>query len=80
MTYLVSDKDTPYTKFMAETLDEFAKHDIKGLAVVALVDGNYELTGYWNMDLRDKLQAESAVRFDVLDAFLLSNSGRYCED
>ena len=80
MVYLVSDKSTDYTKFLAETIEEFTKHNIKGIAIVGITDSNYELTGYWNMKLRDKLQAENAVRFDAFDDFLKSNSGRYCND
>ena len=80
MVYLVSDKSTDYAKFLAETIDEFAKHDIKGIAIVGITNDTYELTGYWNMKLRDKLQAENAVRFDTFDDFLKSNSGRYCND
>lgn len=79
MVYLVSDKPSEYAEFLAETLQEFEKHDIQGIAVVGITSSDYELTGYWNMGLRDKLQAENAIRFDAFDVFLKSNAGRYCQ-
>jgi hypothetical protein len=78
MIVIIGDKDQPYTQFMAEAVDELSKYAVQGLALVALIDDHYDLTAYWNMDLRQKLQAESALRFDVLDTFLKANPGRYC--
>lgn len=73
---IFSDNNEEYTDFIAKALAEFQEHKIHGIAIVALADGE-ALTGYWNMNLKDKLQAESEVRFDSIDQFMLSNKERY---
>jgi hypothetical protein len=78
MTFLVSDKNTDYDAFVAETTEFLKEHNVRGIALVALTDDGEALTAYWNMSLRDKLQAENEIRFDALDTFLLNNAGRYC--
>ncbi len=80
MVFLISDKNTEYAQFLAKTLEELDKHEVQGIAIVALINGHEELTGYWNMDLRNKLQAETAIRFDAFDTFLLANKERYFEE
>lgn len=53
---------------MAKALSTFEDYNIKGIAIVALAD-NENLTGYWHMDLGNKITAETEIRFDVLDEF-----------
>ena len=80
MTIIISDKQQQeYAGFMAETLSLFENHDIKGVAIVALTDEE-TLTGYWNMCLKDKSIAESEIRYDVIDSFLLVNKDRYLRE
>lgn len=80
MTMIVMDSNQPYTEFITQSLDELSKHSVNGIALVALVDDSYELTSYWNMTLRNKLQAENALRFDSMDEFILANRERYLEE
>lgn len=78
MNIILSDKNPDYTSFISEALNAFEKYNVKGIAIVAITDTE-NLTGYWNMDLRDKLTAENEIRFDVLDEFIKNNSDRYFE-
>ena len=78
MNLIISNRNQDYQKFIAEALNTFEDYNIKGLAIVALTD-NENLTGYWNMELKDKLTAENEIRFDVLDDFITVNKDRYFE-
>lgn len=78
--FLISDKNIEYQQFIAETVEALANYEVEGIAIVALTKDSQALTGYWNMNLRDKLQAEAEIRFDSIDAFLQANAGRYCGD
>lgn len=79
MNVIISNKKQDYTKFIAEALNEFEKHNVKSIAIVALCE-NDNLIAYWNMDLHDKLTAENELRFDVIDEFLQVNKDRYFEE
>lgn len=80
MVTIISDKQQEeYTGFITETLNTFQNHNIRGIAIVALTDDE-TLTGYWNMNLRDKATAENEIRYDVLDEFILNNKDRYAEN
>jgi len=76
---IVSDKQNqPYTEFIAGALEALEGQDVTGIAIVALCKGE-AMTGYWNMSLRDKAQAETEIRYDTIDQFLLVNKERYLE-
>ena len=77
MTIIIEDSSKDYTEFIAKTLDALSRAQVAGIALVALINDTEELTAYWNMGLRDKLQAENALRFDAFDTFLLNNVDRY---
>lgn len=80
MVVIISDKQQQeYTGFMAETLTLFEQENIKGIAIVALTD-NETLTGYWNMNLKDKATAENEIRYDVIDQLIMANKDRYFEE
>lgn len=80
MNVIISDKKQQgYEGFIAETLNTFEQYNIKGIAVVALTDTE-TLTGYWNMSLKDKVTAETEIRYDVLDSFIMANKDRYFND
>lgn len=79
MVYLISDNNAEYTQFMAETIETMSGYKVKGIAVVILTE-EQTLTGYWNMSLKDKCQAEAEIRFDTMDAFILANRDRYIDD
>lgn len=76
MIFIMSDKQQDYQAFMAETLQTLADYNIRGVAIVALTDDE-TLTGYWNMSLRDKSQAETEIRCDVIDGLIMANKDRY---
>lgn len=76
MIVIISNKSQKYTDFISEGLNELEKHNVKGIALVAICDDE-NLTGYWNMNLHKKLTAENEIRFDVMDTFLKANKDRY---
>lgn len=76
MTIITSTKQEEYHKFIAETLSSFEEYKIKGIAIVALTDKE-TLTGYWNMDLNQRAEAETAIRYDVIDGLIMANRERY---
>lgn len=78
MNIIISSKDKDYNGFMRETLDELEQHKVKGIALVALLE-DHHMSGYWNMDLYDILEAENVMRFEALDRFILANRERYVE-
>ncbi len=81
MVVIISDKkQSEYADFVAETLEMLSEHKIKGLAVVALCESGENLTGYWNMSLRDKATAETEIRYDVVDGLIMANRDRYFEE
>ncbi len=65
---------------MAQALEAFETESVKGIAIVALTTDGLTLTGYWNMELKDKLQAETEIRFDAIDAFIRENRNRFFQD
>lgn len=78
MNIITSTRGKPYNEFVAEMLDKFEEHDIKGLAIVALTDDeNFEC--YWRMSLADKCRVRDAVNFDIIDEFISVNADRYSE-
>jgi len=76
MVIITSDNQEEYHAFIAETLQLFEEHNIKGIAVVALT-GEETLTGYWNMTLKDKAEAKSAIGYDIVDGLIMANRDRY---
>ena len=76
MVIIMSDKQQDYHAFMVETLQMFEEHNIKGLAIVALTDEE-TLTGYWEMDLKQRADAEIAIRYDVVDGLIMANRDKY---
>ena len=80
MTAIVTDKPRKYTKFFSETLDRLNEKQIDGIAIAAICkDGTVE-TGYWNMDLRDKVTVHTNIQYDCIDQFLRVNKDRYLSD
>ena len=77
MNILISDNPKDYNGFMAKVLEALEDSPPSGLAVVAIAKSGEIMTGYWNMSLKDKLTAESHIRFDVLDEFINNNADRY---
>ena len=79
MNIIISNEKQDYTEFIAKALNEFEHHEVKGIAIVALCEDE-NLTGYWNMNLYNKLTAENEIRFDTFDEFLRVNQDRYFGD
>lgn len=78
MNVIVSTSEQPYTQFMAEAMNTFEDYNIKGIAIVALTDGD-TLTGYWNMNLDDRAKVKTEVEFDCIDEFMKRNIDRYID-
>ncbi len=78
MNVIVSTSEQPYTQFMAEAMNTFEDYNIKGIAIVALTDGD-TLTGYWNMNLDDRAKVKAEVEFDCIDEFMKRNIDRYID-
>lgn len=77
MIAIISDKkQIPFSKWLIESLEELQKHNVKGIALVALCE-DQNMTGYWNMDQRGRAAAESEIRYDVIDGFIQANLDRY---
>lgn len=76
MNLIISDNQKDYSQFLLELMNVLEEYEVKGIAVVALTP-NENLTGYWNMDLKDKLTAENEIRFDNIDEFIRVNFDRY---
>ena len=79
MTTILSNLQKDYHSFVAEGLETASKYNVKGVALVFLCQDDECLTGYWNMDINDKLQVENNIRFDNIDAFIKANIDRYKE-
>lgn len=77
MNIITSTSAQPYNEWIADALNRFEKYHVKGIAVVALTEEDYTLTGYWNMTLNDKLWAKEEINFDAIDEFLKNNAERY---
>ncbi len=76
MTFLISDNQQDYHKFVAEAVEMLRAYEIEGIAIVALTP-EANLTAYWNLDLRGKTIAQSEIEMDRWDNFLQANTGRY---
>lgn len=66
-----------YDEWMTYVSNMLAMHNVKGVAIVALIDEGGTFTGYWNMTLNDKLWAKEEINFDAIDEFLKNNAERY---
>lgn len=77
MNIITSTSAQPYNEWVVEALNRFEKYHVKGIAIVALTDENYTLTGYWNMTLHDKICAKEEINFDTIDEFVKNNAERY---
>ncbi|MGN0655298.1 MAG: hypothetical protein ACI4KR_00755 [Ruminiclostridium sp.] len=77
MVTILSDSQKDYHSFAAEALDNAAKFNVKGMAMIFLLEDGQALTGYWNMDITDKLNVENQVRFDCIDNFIKANIENY---
>lgn len=83
---LVSDKPVEdWASFLAEGIQELSRYKVRGVAMVALLepgpDGENEvMTGYHNMNLRDKQEAASHIQADVTDGIVRANMRRYLEE
>ena len=78
-TIIVSDKDKEYHEFVLGMLEMFEKYNIHSVAVVALTDTD-NISGYWNMDLYDRLKAKNEIELDCIDRFIMNNKDRYFEE
>ena len=78
MNIIISDNKKEYSMFLAEVMNVFEDYEIKGIAIVAITPEE-NLTGYWNMSLKDKLTAENEIRFDNIDEFIKNNIDRYID-
>ncbi len=76
MNIIASTSKKPYTEFIADALNKAEPYNVKGIAVVILTDTE-NLTGYWNMDLSDKIRAKSELEYDTMDDFIMANIDRY---
>ena len=75
-TLIITSEQKEYIEFLAKSIDNILKYNVKGIAMVVLTDTD-NLTGYWNMELKDKAMVESEIRYDVMDEFILNNLDRY---
>lgn len=78
MSYiLVSDKPTEeYAEFLAKTANELNGHKVRGIAMVALMEGDDDcdaMTAYWNMGLMDRQEAASHIQADVTVGIIRAN-------
>jgi len=77
MIAIITDKQQlEYSEWLAQSIEEMQKHNVRGIAIVALCDDE-NITGYWNMSQRDKAMAETEIRYDVIDGFINANTARY---
>lgn len=79
-TAIISDKQPKeYSGWLAESLEALEEVEVKGLALIALVnDENASAyTAYWRMNLANRAQAEIHLRYDVMDAFISANIDRW---
>ena len=79
MNIIASTSKQPYTEFVANSLNKIEPYIVKGIAIVILTDSE-NMTGYWNMELVDKIQAKTEIEFDCIDGFILANKDRYTND
>lgn len=79
MAIIIDNKHQDYHVFIAKALEMFKDYNVKGIAIVALTDSVEALSGYWNMDVGDKVRAETHIRFDAIDGFIQANKERYEE-
>lgn len=68
-----------YSGWLTESLEALEDVEVKGLALIALVnDENASAyTAYWHMNLADKAQAEQHLHYDVMDTFISANINRW---
>ena len=76
---IISNKDKKYHEFVLEMLEALEEYDVKGIAVVALTDSD-NISGYWNMNLYDKIKAKTEIEFDCIDNFIKTNKERYLNE
>lgn len=73
-------KQNEYLPFLTETIDALGAEQVRGLAVVAILEDRQVFTAYWNMDLQDKATAETNIRYDCIDQMIRNNKERYFTD
>jgi len=78
--FVAGDGKSEYQEFIAQAVEEFSKYKVTKIAIIAFIEDedSESLSGYWNMNHRDKIQAESVIRYDAIDDFMKANAGRYC--
>jgi anaerobic selenocysteine-containing dehydrogenase len=79
MTAIITDRKetTPFSNWLAESVDKLANEKVQGIALVALCADGQAMTAYWNMGMQDKANAESQIRYDCIDQMILANKDRY---
>ena len=87
MSYiLLSDKPVEgYAEFLTEAINELSKYNVRGIAIVAMLDQPPEenvdaMTGYWNMSLRDKEAAIADIQSDVTAQIVRANLRIFLEE
>lgn len=81
-TFISNGPAKDYEKFMLETIENLSKYQVKGLAIVALVEELEEaeaVTGYWHMGPSRKATAAYNIHMDAVDDMIIANIDRYKE-
>ena len=70
-----------YDSFIANTARILGQYDVKGIAIVALLenDGFPAITGYWKMNQCDKAYAAVHIQADSIDQMVGANMHKYIE-
>jgi hypothetical protein len=80
MVTLISNNPKDYHDFIVDTANGLSEYDISGIAVVALTKDGQGITGYWDMNLREKAEAKNHIEYDVIDEMIMVNRDRYFEN
>lgn len=69
-----------YNAFLDNTAKVLSEYNIKGIAVVALLDNDDTvLTGYWNMGQVEKSYAAVHIQADAISQMIENNIDKYIE-
>ena len=66
--------EQPYAKWLEGTIRELTKHEVKSIALAAIVGGEQVLTGYYEASFSDKAIMAAFIQGDAMLDMAVSNA------
>lgn len=77
-TVILSDQMVKeYSPFVTDTLAHLAQEEVTGITIFAKLKSGATMTGYWNINMQEKVEAAGTIYSEAIDEMIIANIDRY---